>query len=120
MPKSCIKDMSTSGLLILTGPCLIIVYSSCGLATALGIFYFFFGITTAFADGKRAIISIHCNNTEQCPTIPIMISDRLRLAQEKQTFNQIAIEQLNRQARIRFFEDRVADQTKHPFRNLPS
>jgi hypothetical protein len=120
MPKKIVKDMSTPCILIFYGHVLIIAYPSFGLATALAIFYIFFGITSAYSEGRQALITINSNTSVNEAPIPSLICERVRLAQERYTYNRIAIEQIRRQTRIRFLENKIASKTSQPFRSLPS
>ncbi|MFZ6015359.1 MAG: hypothetical protein ACOYUZ_03310 [Patescibacteria group bacterium] len=118
MAKEIARGMTASVLLIISGNILIIAHSSCGLATALAIFYMFSGFRLALQNGKDAIIHIQVTeNDEEAATDSI--NDRVKLARERHAYNRLQIEQLRRLHRIHALETKIANES-HPYRDLAS
>ncbi len=116
-----IKSLSASGALLVYGPTIIITFGYNGLATALGIFYIFIGLSSALASGKETVLTLRFTDA------PVEISTqyenhniRVLLAREKSTYERIAEEQIRRNYKILALEERLAHENPNPYRSLPS
>ncbi len=120
MSKFILKDISTSGFLICYGPLLIIIYSSCGLTTALGIFYIFFGFKAAICSHRDIRLYYKLNSSSDSQIYGSYINLKTRLACEKSRYWQTEVEQVKRRARIDLLEKKLATANRDPYRSLPN
>lgn len=116
-----IKCLSASGTLLVYGPTIIITFGSNSLATALGIFYIFIGLSSALASGKEAILTLHATDTPtEISAQYTNFNTRVLLAREKNVYDTIALEQLKRKSRILALEQKLTHENPDPYRNLPN